>query len=215
MPRHKTLKCLLSQKAWRGGIRDRYYPRTLLALLMLALNVCWFVNAGSQGTTVLFLFTAAMLLTIFFRGRERWAFLGLFLADGLALIWIHHRFPAFVRPYANADARLPDFLAGFAVSTLACVLMLWVLLESHDRERERLEEANARLEQSIQEIRTLQGLIPICAWCKKVRDDEGLWRQMEQYISEHSDASFTHGICPNCAKNHMTEFLEAGPDQRM
>gem|GEM_PF-6948500 len=88
---------------------------------------------------MLFLFSVAMILTIFFRGGERLFFLGLFLANGSALIWIHHRFPAWVRPYATPEARLPDFLAGFAVSTLACVLMLWVLLESHNAERQRTE----------------------------------------------------------------------------
>ncbi|MDP2877896.1 MAG: hypothetical protein Q8O00_17025, partial [Holophaga sp.] len=151
------------------------------------------------------------LLTIFFRGRERLAFLGLFLLNGVALIWIDHSFPDLVRPYPNLAARLPDYLAGFVVSTLGCVVLLWIILESHDTERERLAQAKAKLEQSLAEIRTLQGMIPICAWCKQIRDDEGLWKQMEQYLAEHSDASFTHGICPSCMEKHLPDYSEKVP----
>ncbi len=56
------------------------------------------------------------------------------------------------------------------------------------------------LEKSSAEIQTLSGLIPICASCKKIRDREGLWNQLEEYISKHSTASFTHTLCPDCAK---------------
>jgi len=48
------------------------------------------------------------------------------------------------------------------------------------------------------EIKTLRGIIPICAACKKIRDDEGCWTQVEIFITEHSDAELTHGICPHC-----------------
>ncbi|MBI5638939.1 MAG: response regulator [Nitrospirae bacterium] len=50
----------------------------------------------------------------------------------------------------------------------------------------------------IDKVKTLSGLLPICASCKKVRDDKGYWRQIESYISEHSETEFTHGICPEC-----------------
>ncbi len=56
-----------------------------------------------------------------------------------------------------------------------------------------------RLEHALTEVRLLSGLLPICAWCKKIRDDTGYWNQLESYIQEHSSASFTHGICPECA----------------
>jgi hypothetical protein len=55
-----------------------------------------------------------------------------------------------------------------------------------------------QLEQSLKEIKTLRGFLPICASCKKIRDDKGYWTQLETYISEHSGAEFTHGLCPEC-----------------
>jgi hypothetical protein len=65
------------------------------------------------------------------------------------------------------------------------------------------------LRASMEEIRTLRGIIPICSVCKKIRDDQGLWNQIEEYISGHSEAEFTHGICPECMKNlHPELFAE-------
>ncbi len=63
-----------------------------------------------------------------------------------------------------------------------------------------LEENLKRLEEASRNIKILSGLIPICASCKKIRDDDGYWHQIEQYINEHSDAVFSHGLCPACAK---------------
>ncbi len=58
---------------------------------------------------------------------------------------------------------------------------------------------------SILEIKKLSGLLPICAWCKKLRDDEGYWKSVEQYISEQTKAEFTHGICPECQQKFLAE----------
>lgn len=64
----------------------------------------------------------------------------------------------------------------------------------------------ARLLREVQEaqanIKVLSGLIPICSYCKKIRDDEGFWKQLESYVSEHSQAEFSHGICPTCLEQH-------------
>jgi PleD family two-component response regulator len=66
------------------------------------------------------------------------------------------------------------------------------------RLQKHLEDRNDKLQKALDEIKTLQGFIPICAWCKKIRDDEGFWKQVEVYFAERSDAMFTHGICPDC-----------------
>ncbi len=67
------------------------------------------------------------------------------------------------------------------------------------------EDLILELKDAIAKIKTLTGLIPICAWCKKIRDDKGYWKKVETYIREHSDASFTHGICPDCLKKESPE----------
>jgi hypothetical protein len=55
-------------------------------------------------------------------------------------------------------------------------------------------------------VKTLSGLLPICSSCKKIRDDTGYWNTLERYISEHSDAEFTHGLCPECVQRLFPNF---------
>jgi hypothetical protein len=64
-----------------------------------------------------------------------------------------------------------------------------------EQEREKLI---TELQEAIAKVRTLRGLLPICSSCKKIRDDKGYWNQLESYIQEHSNAAFSHGICPEC-----------------
>lgn len=66
----------------------------------------------------------------------------------------------------------------------------------------------AELETAMSEIKTLTGLIPICASCKKIRDDQGYWQAVEVYIRDRTDAEFSHGICPDCARKLYPEFFE-------
>lgn len=73
--------------------------------------------------------------------------------------------------------------------------------------RARLRVAK-RLLDLRQQVERLQGLLPICQYCKKIRDDKNLWTQIEAYISEHSSADFTHGICPECEEIHVRPQLE-------
>src|SRR5690606_38263959 len=64
-----------------------------------------------------------------------------------------------------------------------------------------------RLEKAYNEIRTLRGILPICASCKKIRDEEGYWKQVEVYLHERADVDFTHGLCPTCTEKYL-ESLE-------
>ncbi len=77
--------------------------------------------------------------------------------------------------------------------------MIKDITERKVAERER-EQLISQLKEALSKIKTLRGLIPICAWCKKIRDDAGYWTRVETYIREHSNASFTHCICPTCLK---------------
>ncbi len=62
------------------------------------------------------------------------------------------------------------------------------------------EKLITKLQDALDKIKTLKGIIPICASCKKIRDDKGYWNQIEVYIKEHTEADFSHGLCPECAK---------------
>ena len=83
-------------------------------------------------------------------------------------------------------------------------------LYRHRMESERTQLI-LQLREALAQIKTMRGLLPICANCKKIRNDQGYWTQVEIYIAEHSDAEFTHGICPECLKSLYPE-LYAGKE---
>ena len=74
-----------------------------------------------------------------------------------------------------------------------------------EEEREKLIH---ELQEALANIKTLRGLLPICSYCKKIRDDKGYWNQIESYIRDHSGAEFTHGMCPECLKKHYPDLVD-------
>ncbi|MBI5384077.1 MAG: response regulator [Verrucomicrobia bacterium] len=72
-----------------------------------------------------------------------------------------------------------------------------------------LAERVAELEQALEHIKTLQGILPICMYCKKIRDDREYWHQLESYMHVHTNVQFSHGICPECVERHVKPQLEA------
>ncbi len=92
------------------------------------------------------------------------------------------------------------------------------LRRSRDELEQRVLERTVQLEsivrdlkQALEEIKTLRGLIPICAWCKKIRDDSGFWQHLESYLRTHTEAEFTHGLCPECLEQKTSELGKFPP----
>ncbi len=75
-----------------------------------------------------------------------------------------------------------------------------------ERERDRLI---AELQEALANIKVLRGLLPICSHCKKIRDDKGYWKQVEVYLREHTDAQFSHGLCPECLRKLYPEYADS------
>ena len=73
-------------------------------------------------------------------------------------------------------------------------------LEEVSKSRKELALTNQKLKKALSEVKELGGLLPICSYCKKIRDDQGYWNQLEIYIRDHSKAEFSHGFCPDCAE---------------
>ena len=74
--------------------------------------------------------------------------------------------------------------------------------------QQRLAERVVELEAALGRVRQLHGLLPICAYCKRIRDDRNYWSQLETYLGQHSDVTFSHGICPSCLERVMSESNE-------
>jgi len=102
----------------------------------------------------------------------------------------------FIRPISNREF-LARVQAGERIKRAEDAL--------RTKERQQ-QELISHLEEALAEIKTLKGFIPICASCKKIRDDEGYWNQLEAYISKRTDAVFSHGLCPECAEKARAEM---------
>lgn len=76
--------------------------------------------------------------------------------------------------------------------------------------RDELKRKNDELEEAIARIRRLEGILPICSFCKKIRNEQNLWEQLEAYLTEHSDVLFSHGICPECREKHYSYLKKRG-----
>ncbi len=79
-------------------------------------------------------------------------------------------------------------------------------VEQRKKEEEKREKLIVQLQEAFDEVKTLQGIIPICSFCKKIRDDKGYWNQVEVYVKQHSEADFSHSYCPECVQKHYPEW---------
>jgi hypothetical protein len=84
-----------------------------------------------------------------------------------------------------------------------------IKIEMQNRKRAEIEKDSliVELKDALDKVKTLSGLLPICSSCKKIRDDKGYWNQIENYIRSHSNAIFSHGICPDCARKLYPGFM--------
>ncbi len=125
-------------------------------------------------------------------------FFGFFLAVGIILIdqiFFHHR---------------PIF-SGDILADLIFILFVYVAFGVMSGKMGNLHREVKKREQKLQaalvEIKKLSGIVPICAACKKIRDDEGYWHQVEAYVTAHSEAVFSHSICPECIKKLYPDYV--------
>jgi len=128
------------------------------------------------------LFTLAVMVCARFSG----GFSGV-VATGLSILT---GIIIFLGPARDETEKAADVIE-IALFALVGVGITWLA--------QQLRAAKLQAEDALEQVRKLTGLLPICAWCKKIRDEGGSWQQLEQYISLHSEARFTHGLCPECA----------------
>ena len=149
-------------------------------------------------------YAVPVLLAAWYLGRA-WALLSSLVSS---VMWhalqvaVLHRYP--VLAFQHWDHW--DLLSG----TLAFLAIAFAASWSRSLfDREQL--LNQELQRANDQVKTLEGMLPICAWCRKVRDDQGLWEKIEDYLARHSNTTWTHGICPDCAKRFLDQSAVPPP----
>jgi integral membrane sensor domain MASE1 len=132
-----------------------------------------------------------------FRFGQREAATAIFLLSGIAVRGTLRGLGPFAQPGPNESLLL---LQAFMGVTSVMIMGLATVVSERKRVEANLEKLVLELQGALGRIKTLKGLLPICSACKKIRDDKGYWNHIENYIRHHSEADFTHGICPSCAE---------------
>jgi hypothetical protein len=119
-------------------------------------------------------------------------------------------FPCLSRLLLQGSGAEDELFRYLASSLLGGMAGYWVghLLDRYQKTLHRSWISNNRLKKKIQEQRILRGIIPTCAHCRQIRDRNGDWIRIEEYIQRHSDAKFSHGLCPDCAQQHYPMLYE-------
>lgn len=200
-------------------IRKQLSMRQKALILFLFFSIGGFSGFYSLGMLAgsVFFFPAAIVISaVFYSARTTliflFAFLVLFVIVAVKFCW-NIETSAF-----NANTLISSYFQWFAytmsVSLFFAVAAVTIhsyrnamngLFSKINHQRDELLKANQKHIEDVKNIKRLSGLLPICAYCKKIRNDKGYWEQLEIYISEHSEADFSHSICDNCFNSNFKE----------
>jgi len=123
--------------------------------------------------------------------------------------------------FLTAKTEVEDIAKGFEAGAVDYVTKPFQAAELVARVKTHIDLKEARdekerliveLRKALEEVRELSGLLPICSFCKKIRNDQGYWQQVDEYITRHSNATFSHGICPQCMQRHFPDLVAGDRD---
>jgi len=171
-----------------------------LVLFTLSIGLLYSILIGSGNGTVVYWLFPFPIVFMFFLGKNEGLVFSIFFLIILSVLLINPF--SFEIYFYDIDVAI-RFIASLIFLTLisfgiqaSLERYARILIDKHNN----LMEEKDNIEKALKQIKTLRGLIPICSNCKKIRDDKGYWQQVEVYVRDHSNADFTHGICPECFK---------------
>ena len=214
----------------RFGLADRAALREIFRLLcFLALYLMFVQIVGTLfkpgrlvSALAQFIPYCLVLVAVVYRGRSLLRFdkQTLLMASCLAAVFVIFLFDVtknltwFVGfPILGGDSRVRNDLATLAimVAIASFPAASFFLIDEILQAKRQLDEQVLKLQDALNHVKRLQGLLPICMYCHKIRTDQQSWQRIELYIMEHSEANFTHSLCPACAQEHYPELnLYAG-----
>lgn len=233
-----SVHALLVTSSWLMVVFRKRIPYQYLAAFIVAVFVVIGVGGiyqfGISAAGTVFLVAASPIATLLLGLRSGIITLLVMVVSAGILAWLTLtgavQSQVDIVQFVRAPSSWISAILGWSLAAVAMTASLHVfnkklinaLLEAR-RSREELlkhqatlekaikdrEAANRQLQSALDEIKTLRGILPICSYCRAVRDDEGAWSQLETYVANHSEAQFSHGICPECLRKAR---IEAGLD---
>lgn len=181
--------------------------------LVFALLILYMIAVGGDGgSRSLWIYVYPLVLVFVLGVNEGAVWVSALLVSAVGLMWSSlPGLTVYVYPL-GFKIRLVGMYAAVSLATMAFEHSRRVYRDAMWREREKKEALIQELQESLAQVKTLKGLVPICAHCHCIRDDQGFWNQLEGYLCKHSDANFSHGICPACVKTFFPDFDESAPD---
>ncbi len=184
---------------------DQAIYRTVHLVIALAFFYCVYTGAGRE-SVLYWIFVMPLLFFTFF-GKIEGLGWSVAFSGGVGVIML--------APWLSGAHAYGYFNTSRFFITLFFVIAIGYGLESSrhafgrllDERNQTLLRDKQRLEEVLAKVNTLSGLLPICAACKRIRDDQGYWNQLEAYFSEHSDVAFSHSLCPECSHKLYPDLL--------
>lgn len=172
--------------------------RVLIISVILLMFVGW-LDYTTGPELGFFVFYFIPLALVAWHGNAAWC---MFFSILASIVWLEA--DIYAGQYYTKN-HIGYWNAGIRFLAFLCIALMTNRVRSLLTEERRLNE---ELTKAASEIKVLSGLLPVCASCKKIRNEQGAWKEMEVYISEHSEADFSHGICEECAKRLYPEYVK-------
>lgn len=176
--------------------------------ICLLLSISGFLDFGIGSFGIQFLMLCLLLAVVFLEKKIAiWtyalcltiiAIIGILFVEGIVVTNIN-TYNTFISVWVSA-------FVTFSVVLGMVIFLVGSINQTLNSKLIDLKRLYASLQKAKDEIKTLRGILPICSFCKKIRDDRGYWNQIEAYIQDHSEASFSHSLCKDCAKKHYPEL---------
>jgi hypothetical protein len=182
----------------------RSVVKPVIVFLLVIMVISWIANDGTRGATPYFFFIL-MTIGILLLKKPLPIFVAVVFSTLVGLMSVEFYYPSILIGY---ETRIQRFL-DMGISLLVCMvfngLIIFIVFREYLRERQlkdallvQIVRDKEDLERAHREIKVLTGIIPICSNCKMIRDEQGNWHRIEDYLDDHSEAKLTHGICPDC-----------------
>jgi hypothetical protein len=110
--------------------------------------------------------------------------------------------------YVPSNITIINVMSIISPALIAPPMIYWhcAAIQQIVRQRKELAEINQQLTSALAEVRELSGLLPVCAWCHKLRDDQGYWSKVDSFLERHTRAEITHSVCPDCMAREISQF---------